>query len=119
MLGRGHALLAGARDIRLQDRRGEAHIHKVLQLGVPITTLPTLPPSPKHQAVAFMLADMAVGVESSRLCMYYSAWEVDQGKRNSYFASIAKSLASDVANKSASDAVQVCTPQRLLHWVVE
>lgn len=36
-----------------------------------------------------------------------SAWEVDQGLRNSYSASIAKLYASNVANKAASDAVQV------------
>ena len=57
-----------------------------------------------------MLADMAIGIEASRLLMYRSAWEADQGRRNTYFASIAKALASDVANKSASDAVQVLEP---------
>ncbi|XP_059475207.1 medium-chain specific acyl-CoA dehydrogenase, mitochondrial isoform X2 [Neocloeon triangulifer] len=60
-----------------------------------------------HQAVAFMLADMAIGVETSRLAWMKSAWEVDQGRRNSYYASIAKALAGDVANKCASDAVQI------------
>lgn len=59
------------------------------------------------QAVAFMLADMAVGVETSRLAWWRSAWETDQGRRNTYFASIAKCLAADVANKCATDAVQV------------
>lgn len=54
-----------------------------------------------------MLADMAVGIESARLAMYKSAWEVDLGKRNTYLASIAKCLAGDVANKCATDAVQV------------
>lgn len=33
-----------------------------------------------HQAVAFMLADMAIGVETSRLAYYRAAWEVDQGR---------------------------------------
>lgn len=32
-----------------------------------------------HQAVAFMLADMAIGVETARLAYYLSAWETDQG----------------------------------------
>ena len=63
----------------------------------------------EHQAVATMIADMAIGVEASRLCVYRSAWEADQGRRNSYFASIAKALASEVANRSAADAVQVCS----------
>ncbi|KXJ08799.1 medium-chain specific acyl-CoA dehydrogenase, mitochondrial [Exaiptasia diaphana] len=60
-----------------------------------------------HQAVSFILADMAVGVETSRLAMHRAAWEIDQGRRNTYFASIAKCLAGDVANKCAADAVQV------------
>ncbi|KAH3778115.1 medium-chain specific acyl-CoA dehydrogenase, mitochondrial-like [Dreissena polymorpha] len=61
----------------------------------------------EHQAVAFMLADMAIGIESARLAMYRSAWEIDQGRRNTYYASIAKCLAGDVANKTATDAVQI------------
>lgn len=60
-----------------------------------------------HQAVQFMLADMAIGVETSRLAYRLSAWEVDQGRRNSYYASIAKCHAADMANKIASDAVQI------------
>ncbi|KAL1130733.1 hypothetical protein AAG570_011974 [Ranatra chinensis] len=60
-----------------------------------------------HQAVAFMLADMAIGVETARLMWMMSAWEVDQGRRNTYHASIAKALAADVANKCATDAVQI------------
>merc|ERR1719148_677067 len=32
----------------------------------------------EHQAVAFMLADMAIGVETARLMMHKSAYEVDQ-----------------------------------------
>lgn len=66
--------------------------------GVPIVA---------HQAVAFMLADMAVGVETSRLAWMKSAWETDHGIRNTYAASIAKCHAADVANKCATDAVQI------------
>jgi len=64
-------------------------------------------PIVKHQAVAFMLADMAIGIEAARLCYMKSAWQADQKIRNSYYASIAKCLAGDVANKCATDAVQV------------
>merc|ERR1712115_722512 len=60
-----------------------------------------------HQAVSFMLADMAIGVESSRLCYMKSGWQADHGMRNTYMASVAKCLAGDVANKSATDAVQI------------
>ena len=38
----------------------------------------------EHQVVATMLADMAIGVEVLRLCTYCSAWEADQGRKNSY-----------------------------------
>lgn len=50
---------------------------------------------------------MAIGIESSRLCTYRSAWEADQGRQNTYYASIAKALAADVAMKCTTDAVQV------------
>jgi len=60
-----------------------------------------------HQAVNFMLADMAIGIESSRLCYMKSAWQADNKIRNTYYASIAKCLAGDVANKAATDAVQI------------
>ena len=57
--------------------------------------------------MAFILADMAIGVEAARLLTHRAAWEGDQGRRNTYYASIAKAFASDVANKNATDAVQV------------
>jgi acyl-CoA dehydrogenase len=60
-----------------------------------------------HQGVAFMLADIAIKLETSRLMVYRSAWEVDQGKRNSYYASCAKAFAADRAQEVASDAVQI------------
>jgi len=36
-----------------------------------------------------------------------SAWEVDQGRRNTYYASIAKAYAGDLANRVAADCVQI------------
>lgn len=54
-----------------------------------------------------MLADMAIGIETSRLAWMRAAWETDQGRRNTYYASVAKAQAADVANKCATDAVQV------------
>jgi len=60
-----------------------------------------------HQAIAFMLADMATGIEASRLLTYKSAHEIDNGRKNTLFASMAKAMAADVANKCATDAVQI------------
>ena len=64
-------------------------------------------PIAAHQAVSFMLADMAIGIESARLAVRRAGWEIDQGRRNTYYASIAKALAGDVAFKCATDAVQI------------
>ena len=54
-----------------------------------------------------MLAEMAINIEAARLCTQRAAWEVDQGRRNTYYASIAKCFAGDIANKCATDCVQV------------
>ncbi|KAF9090117.1 hypothetical protein BGX29_005059 [Mortierella sp. GBA35] len=61
----------------------------------------------EHQAVQFMIADMAIGIESARQMVWKAGWLKDNGHRNTWEASIAKALASDVAVKSACDAVQV------------
>lgn len=61
----------------------------------------------QHQAVSFMLADMAMKVELARMAYQRAAWEVDQGRRNTYYASIAKAFAGDIANQCAADAVQI------------
>jgi len=64
-------------------------------------------PIANHQAVSFMLADMAINIETARLAWWMSAWQTDNGIKNSYFASIAKAHAGDIANKCAADAVQI------------
>ncbi|KAM7400215.1 hypothetical protein PAMA_004760 [Pampus argenteus] len=61
----------------------------------------------EHQAVSFLLAEMAMKVELARMGYQRAAWEVDNGRRNTYYASIAKAFAGDIANQVASDAVQV------------
>nr|XP_027204233.1 probable medium-chain specific acyl-CoA dehydrogenase, mitochondrial [Dermatophagoides pteronyssinus] len=64
-------------------------------------------PIARHQAIQFMLSDMIMGINTSRLAYMRAAYEFDQGRPNTYFASIAKCLAGDVANKCATDAVQI------------
>lgn len=61
----------------------------------------------QHQAIQFLLADMIIGIETSRLAYTKAAWQFDRGERNTYLASIAKCLAGDIANKCAADAVQI------------
>jgi acyl-CoA dehydrogenase len=64
-------------------------------------------PIAQHQAVQFMLADMAKDIEAARLLVWRAAWELDQGRRNTKFASFAKCFAGDAAVRIASDAVQI------------
>jgi acyl-CoA dehydrogenase len=69
-----------------------------VQFGVPIAM---------HQAIQFMIADMATDVEASRLLTWQSAVLLDQGKRNTLQSSHAKRFAADTAMKVTTDAVQV------------
>ena len=43
-----------------------------------------------HQAVSFMIAEMAMGVEAARLLTLKSAAQIDSGVSNTMFASMAK-----------------------------
>ncbi|KAI9350839.1 acyl-CoA dehydrogenase/oxidase [Obelidium mucronatum] len=61
----------------------------------------------EHQAISFMLADMAMGVEAARGLVWKTSWQRDNGERNTLLASMAKAVASEVANKNAADAVQI------------
>jgi len=69
-----------------------------VQFGVPIAM---------HQAIQFMIADMATDVEASRLLTWKAAVMLDQGQRNTLVSSHAKRFAADAAMKVATDAVQV------------
>jgi len=69
-----------------------------VQFGVPIAM---------HQAIQFMIADMATDVEAARLLVWQSAVLLDQGRRNTLASSHAKRFAADAAMKAATDAVQV------------
>jgi acyl-CoA dehydrogenase len=69
-----------------------------VQFGVPIAM---------HQAIQFMIADMATEIEAARLLTWKSATLLDQGQRNTLVSSHAKRFAADAAMKIATDAVQV------------
>jgi acyl-CoA dehydrogenase len=69
-----------------------------VQFGVPIAM---------HQAVAFMIADMATKVEAGRLLTWQSAALLDRGIRNTLACSHAKRFAADSAMEITVDAVQV------------
>jgi len=67
-------------------------------MGVPIA---------RHQAISFMIADMAKDIEAARLLVWLAAWTIDQGRRNTREAAIAKCFGADTAMRVALDAVQV------------
>jgi acyl-CoA dehydrogenase len=69
-----------------------------VQFGVPIAM---------HQAIQFMIADMATKVYLARLATWNSAVLLDQGKRNTLESSHAKRFAADTAMEVTTDAVQV------------
>jgi alkylation response protein AidB-like acyl-CoA dehydrogenase len=69
-----------------------------LQFGRPII---------EHQGLAFLLADMAAAVDSSRATMLDAARRRDAGLPFSRQASVAKLIATDAAMKVTTDAVQV------------
>ena len=60
-----------------------------------------------HQAVTFKLADMAVAIELARNLMLKAAWLKDQNRKFVFEAAAAKLYASEMAEKTASDAVQI------------
>ncbi|OGQ26011.1 MAG: acyl-CoA dehydrogenase [Deltaproteobacteria bacterium RBG_16_71_12] len=64
-------------------------------------------PIAEHQGIAFMLADMAASVEAARLLVWRAGWEIDQGRRNTIYAAMAKKCGADWAMQVATDAVQI------------
>ena len=64
-------------------------------------------PIAEHQAVSFMIADMAKDIEAARLLVWKSASELDSGGRVTKFASMAKCFAGDIAVRITQDAVQI------------
>jgi acyl-CoA dehydrogenase len=64
-------------------------------------------PIAQHQAISFMIADMAKDIEAARLLVYKASWLLDQGERNTKFASFAKVFAADTAMRVTTDVVQI------------
>ncbi|MDD5297724.1 MAG: acyl-CoA dehydrogenase family protein [Rhodocyclaceae bacterium] len=61
----------------------------------------------EHQAVNFRLADMATQVDAARLMVWRAASLKDAGRPCLTEASMAKMFASEIAEKVASDAIQI------------
>ncbi|MET0683221.1 MAG: acyl-CoA dehydrogenase, partial [Casimicrobiaceae bacterium] len=72
-----------------------------VQFGAPIR---------RHQAIEFMLADMAVEIMAAKSMIYRVAWEIDQGidrKIAHARASVIKLHASEMAGRVLDKAVQI------------
>lgn len=65
-------------------------------------------PIGEYQAIRHKLADMVIEIEASRLLCYQSAaHQVEHGQASPFLASMSKLKASEVAERVASDAVQI------------
>jgi acyl-CoA dehydrogenase len=64
-------------------------------------------PIAQHQAVQFMLADMAIAYETTRLLYMKASWMVDSGKLDSIVSSYAKAYGADAAMQATTNAVQI------------
>jgi len=64
-------------------------------------------PIAQHQAIQFMIAEMAMAHESVRLLYSKAAWEVDNDIKRTSTSAIAKAMGADLAMKSTTDAVQI------------
>jgi acyl-CoA dehydrogenase len=90
------ATAAGVIRRSLEESRAYALERKTF--GVPIA---------QHQAVQFMLAEMAIAYEATRLLCLKAAWAVDQGQLDSVVSAYAKAFGADAAMRVATDAVQI------------
>jgi butyryl-CoA dehydrogenase len=64
-------------------------------------------PISSHQAISFMLADMATEIDAARLLTYRAASLKAAGQRHSTESAMCKLMASEVANRVAKNAVQI------------
>ncbi len=64
-------------------------------------------PIAHRQAIAFMLAEMAIDVEAARLLVWEAAWKLDQGEDATRETTVMKQYVDDVVVQTADRAVQV------------
>ncbi|GAB4569110.1 MAG: acyl-CoA dehydrogenase family protein [Anaerolineae bacterium] len=69
-----------------------------VQFGVPIAT---------KQAIAFMLAEMAIEVDATRMMVWEAAWKLDQGQDATREAYLASRYAAEMALYVADAGVQI------------
>jgi acyl-CoA dehydrogenase len=90
------AMAAGVIRRALEESRAYALERKTF--GVPIA---------QHQAIQFMLAEMAISYETTRLLTHKAAWQVDRGDLSAITSAYAKAYGADAAMRCTTDAVQI------------
>ena len=83
---------------RAAFERSVAYARERKSFGVPIA---------QHQAIQFMLADMATQIDAARLLTWRAAKMKDKGVRHTMESSIAKLYASEMATRVTHKAIQV------------
>jgi alkylation response protein AidB-like acyl-CoA dehydrogenase len=61
----------------------------------------------QKQAIAFMLAEMAIEIDATRLLTWEAAWKIDRGEDATREACLARNYAANMVLKVADNAVQV------------
>jgi acyl-CoA dehydrogenase len=84
--------------IRRAMEESRAYALERKTFGVPIA---------QHQAVQFMIAEMGIAYEATRLLCHKAAWAVDRGDSDSVVSSYAKAYGADAAMRVTTDAVQI------------
>jgi acyl-CoA dehydrogenase len=64
-------------------------------------------PIASRQAIAFMLAEMAVDIDAARLMVWEAAWLLDKGKEATREAFLAKMFADDMVMRVTDGGVQI------------
>jgi len=64
-------------------------------------------PIAQKQAIAFILADMAIEIDAARLLVWEAAWTIDRGRDATREAVLAKRYAANAALKVTDNALQV------------
>ncbi|MCC6801255.1 MAG: acyl-CoA dehydrogenase, partial [Anaerolineae bacterium] len=90
------ALAVGVADAAAEYARDYAK--QRVAFGVPIA---------QKQAIAFMLAEMAIEVDAARLMVWEAAWKLDQGEDASREAYLARQYADKAVMFVTDSAVQV------------
>lgn len=100
VLDRGRVAIAGLACgiARASLEAATKYAKERVQFGKPIA---------EFQAIQWMLADMAMELEASRLLTLYAAWLHDNGKPFTMQASMAKLMSAQVAMKASNYAIQI------------